>query len=176
MSKEFEPMVSKSVSDIHGLGLLVLNDTQVQVEGLRTLAMIHQNIWLDGDASLNVPRTEYEYVFVVGVPKKRGTREELELHTFGTMEGRKKLAYFEQFDHPIKPTGCSIFGHIRFSKYQFGSLLPAEAVTRKFDARTKAVVDIDSAEKYVQEQGWTGGLWDQMPRLLHAMIEGKFGS
>jgi hypothetical protein len=172
LTKEFTDLVSDSVQNMRSLGLLVSGGAKETPETYRTLVMVHKSMMSTTQTGKAAEKGKpiYEFIFVQGRPNGK---EGLELHAFATTQERRRLNYLRPFNFPKRPQDCAIRGTIRFTDYKVANLLPAESITRRTTVKSQASFAWEDLNAYAAAQGWRGGAYDHLAKVLDAIIDRK---
>lgn len=166
----FEPVVSHSVKDFHGIGLFVKEPGVLKAEKLRTMVMIFKNRMLRGGNSR--PIEQFEFAFVRGRDGK--TPDSLQQHVFVTSNNREQLNYLRPFALPRAQNGCGILGRIAITKYDDTTgLYPVICATRSFKLNSGWSMPMERIRAYCSQQKLAGGIANNLDTVLDAAIDGK---
>lgn len=166
----FEPVVSHSVKDFHGIGLFVKEPGVLKAEKLRTMVMIFKNRMLRGGSTR--PIDQFEFAFVRGREGK--TPDALQQHVFVTSNNRAQLNYLRPYSPPRSETACGILGKIAITKYDDATgLYPVICATRSFRLNASWTMPMETVNAYCTQQKLTGGIANNLDTVLDAVIAGK---
>lgn len=167
----FEPVVSHSVKDFHGIGLYVKDGGGVlKAEKLRTMVMIFKNRMLRGGSTK--PIEQFEFAFVRGRDGK--TPDSLQQHVFVTSNSRTQLNYLRPYAFPRSQNSVGILGRIAITKFDDSTgLYPVICATRSFRLNAGKSLPIATVNAFCSEQKLTGGLANNLDTVLDAIIDGK---
>lgn len=166
----FEPVVSHTVRDFHGIGLYVKDAGVLKAEKLRTMVMIFKNRMLRGGSTR--PIEQFEFAFVRGRDGK--TPDSLQQHVFVTSNSRTQLSYLRPYSFPRSQNTVSILGKIAVTKFDDATgLYPVIAATRSFKLNASKSISIETINAYCKKQSLTGGMANNLDTVLDAVIDGK---
>ena len=166
----FEPVVSHSVKDFHGIGLYVKEPGVLKAEKLRTMVMVFKNRMLRGGSTK--PIDQFEFAFVRGREGK--TPDSLQQHVFVTSNSRTTLNYLRPYSLPRSTNGVGILGRVAITKYDDTTgLYPVICATRSFKLNAGLVTPMETINSYCTQQRLTGGLANNLDTILDAAIDGK---
>ncbi len=166
----FEPVVSHSVRDFHGIGLFVKDDGVLKAEKLRTMVMIFKNRMLRGGSSK--PIEQFEFAFVRGRDGK--TPDSLQQHVFVTSNSRTQLNYLRPYSFPRSQNSVGILGKVAITKYDDATgLYPVVCATRSFRLNASRSIPIEAVNAYCVEKKLVGGMANNLDTVLDAVIDGK---
>lgn len=170
VSQNFEPIVSNTVKDFHGLGLFVPEDIRLlKPEHLRTLVLIFRT------PLLRAGREDESYEFVM-VRGRTDRDKQLTSHVFVTTEGRSILHYLSSADRPTSPSKTTILGQIAVTKYDSSGVYPRESATRTYRLASRSKFEIEDLQNYCDEQDLAGGFERNVTQVLDAIIDRKIAS
>ena len=166
----FEPVVSHTVRDFHGIGLYVKDAGVLKAEKLRTMVMIFKNRMLRGGSTK--PIEQFEFAFVRGREGK--TPDALQQHVFVTSNSRTQLNYLRPYAFPRSQNSVGILGRVAITKFDDTTgLYPVVCATRSFKLNANKSIPIEAVNAYCAEQKLTGGLANNLDTILDAVIDGK---
>jgi hypothetical protein len=166
----FEPVVSHSIKDFHGIGLFVKEPGVLKAEKLRTMVMIFKNRMLRGGSTR--PIEQFEFAFVRGRDGK--TPDALKQHVFVTSNNRAQLNYLRPYSPPRSQNACGILGRIAVTKYDDTTgLYPVICATRNFKLNSGWSMPIETVNAYCVQQKLAGGIAYNLDTVLDAAIDGK---
>ena len=170
----FEPVVSHSVKDFHGIGLFVKEQPGLlKAENLRTMVMIFKNRMLRGGSTK--PIEQFEFAFVRGREGK--TPDALQQHVFVTSNNRAQLNYLRPYSHPRSQNGCGIRGELQSRNTTTTTgLYPVICATRSFKLNAGWTMPIETVNTFCAQQKLAGGLAYNLDTVLDAAIDGKLNS
>jgi hypothetical protein len=175
LTQGFNSTVSEAVQNMRSLGLLVKSRSQSDAASLRTLVLLYKNTFIDLSQSTNTLRgkTMYEYIVMRAIPG--ANRDDIDIHTFVTSDGRTRWNYLVPFEKPTQPSECGLLATILFTEYKYASLFPAAPATRRIGYHARSAYTTDELDAYCQTAGLTGDALDNLTEVLDAVIAGKVG-
>jgi hypothetical protein len=166
----FEPVVSHSVRDFHGIGLYVKDPGVLKAEKLRTMVMIFKNRMLRGGSTK--PIEQFEFAFVRGREGK--TPDALQQHAFVTSNSRTQINYLRPYNFPRSQNAVGILGRIAITKFDDTTgLYPVICATRNFKLNASKSIPMQTVNAYCSQQNLTGGMANNLDTVLDALIDGK---
>jgi len=166
----FEPVVTQSVRDFHGIGLYVKDAGVLKAEKLRTMVMIFKNRMLRGGSTK--PIEQFEFAFVRGRDGK--TPDALQQHVFVTSNSRTQLNYLRPYAFPRSQNSVGILGRIAITKFDDTTgLYPVVCATRSFKLNSSKSIPMETVSAFCAQQKLTGGLANNLDTILDAIIDGK---
>lgn len=166
LTQGFEPIVSGTVKDFHGLGLFVPAETRIlKPEHLRTLVLVFRTPILRAGRETD----SYELAIVRGKERREG----LENHIFVTTKDRQELHYLREGGRPATRSRCTILGQIAVTKFDSSGLYPRTSATRSYRLATRSKFEIEDLEKFCSENELKGGFTENVSSVLDAIIDGK---
>jgi hypothetical protein len=166
----FEPVVSHTVRDFHGIGLYVKDTGVLKAEKLRTMVMIFKNRMLRGGSTR--PIEQFEFAFVRGRDGK--TPDALQQHVFVTSNNRAQLNYLRPYAFPRSQNSVGILGRIAITKFDDTTgLYPVICATRSFKLNASKAIPIETVNAFCAREKLTGGLGNNLDTILDAVIDGK---
>lgn len=171
VTQDAEPAIASSVHDFRSLGLLVDRDRSLTTADMRTLVIIHMHQRLEELASGAVERRpDYELAFIHARPSDTEGVEPLELHSFVTSEGRTRLHHLRS-RVPSQAGACDIRANVRLTEFTHAGMYPTQAMVREVFIADKAAYGLEELDGHIREQGWSGDIWDHLPKLFDAIID-----
>ncbi len=169
LTQAFEPIVSNTIREFHGLGLFVPEGPgRDKPEKFRTLVLLFRSEMMSSLGSSS--RETHEFVFVRGRERAAGS---LDSHLFVTTENRTQLHYLRSAARPTSPRGTQILGRIAVTRFDASGLYPKSSATRSYRLDTRRQLSVDALDTYCAEQGLPGGFARHATVVLDAFIDGK---
>ncbi len=170
-AQQFAALMEDTVREIRSIGLYVPSGQSINAETLRTLVGINKTKIVVENQSGGTPALQdhYEFLFV----RLRMDGERPVLHTFGTTEYRQQLNYFVPYTAPRNPDECTIKSTIVFTAYTAAKQSPSAKAVRKVDLRPQVSLTMETANAFVNEQGFEGDALDNLTATLDAVIDGQ---
>jgi len=161
-----------SLKNYRSMGLFLPEGKKPIPRNLRTLVLLHKNKRVaEGSDRRSV--THYEYVFVRAQAKGGRDRRTLDLHTFVTSNRRQQLHYLKPGIKPSHSGLCSFKSITHFTKYSKAGLYPMESGSRGTVFNDRGLYSMRQLEAFAVDQGWEGGVLQNVTQLLDAIIEGQ---
>lgn len=167
VTQHTEPAVLSSIKNFRCLGLFLRPDEKPTPESLRTLVFVYRYRTTLGADRNDEPITHYNILFVRA--KRHG--DQLRLHTFITEKNQTVLHYLGAAQRPRSFSECSIQTNVYFNEYSHASLVPVNGIVRSSRLRSRKHFGVDQLEEYARSQQWEGGMWQNVTKILDAMIE-----
>ena len=168
-------LVSQSLKELRGLGLLVPPGAELEPENLRTLVLVNRSTIATPVAAGAAPQTKqiYELMFLRARVTGDARNPQLTVHAFGTSDQRGKLHYYPPYTPPANANECSIKATIFFTEYAFGGIVPSAKATRKAVVNSKSTFTTAELDAFAAQYGQSASWFDRAPETLDAIIDGR---
>ncbi len=170
LTQKFEPLVSNTLREFHGLGLFLREKSRVlKPEMFRTLVLLFRSEMLQPIGS----RTQetFEFVLIRGRETVSGTN--LQSHVFVTTDNRENLHYLNGSTRTTSPARTGILGRISITRFDSTGLYPKESAVRSYRLDDRSSFPVSRLDAYCDSQQLQGGFAGNVSEVLDAIISGQ---
>lgn len=166
-------LVSQSLKELRGLGLLVPAGVEPEPEQLRTLVLVNRSTLAVPAAGQAAPQIKhvYELMFLRARVTGDERNPQVAVHAFGTSDERTRLHHYPPYKPPTRLHECGIAATIFFTEYGFGGIVPSAKATRKATVNSQSSFSTAELDAFAARQGLSGGWLDNVTPTLDAIID-----